>query len=113
MLVPVLPGDGKICDVRLLGIVLGVAVRLRRAGHGRRLRNVLRVDGELAGDRLVGRHVVVCERGGAKVFFVGSASFAALETHQSPVKVSSPRRTDQPRSVPEARGNGWRSEGGG
>lgn len=56
MLVPVGLGDGCFGDVWLLRVVLGVAVRLRGARHGRRLLDVFGVDGHHAGGRLVGRH---------------------------------------------------------
>lgn len=56
VLVPVRPCDGRVGDVWLLRVVLGVAVRLRGARHGRRLLDVLGVDGLHAGGRLVGRH---------------------------------------------------------
>lgn len=59
VLVPVFPGDGILGDVLLGRIVLGVAVWLRGLGHGRGLvGGKLRLDGLLAGDGLVRRHVV-------------------------------------------------------
>jgi hypothetical protein len=56
VLVPVCPCHGLVGDVWLLGIVRSVAVWLRRLGHGRRLLDVVGVDGLHAGDGLVGRH---------------------------------------------------------
>lgn len=56
VLVPVGLGDGRVGDVWLLRVVLWVAVRLRGARHGRRLLDVVGVDGHHAGGRLVGRH---------------------------------------------------------
>lgn len=56
VLVPVLPRNREICDVWLLRVIFGVAVGLSSASHRRRLRDVLRVHGELAGDGLVRRH---------------------------------------------------------
>jgi hypothetical protein len=56
VLVPVGLGDGCFGDVWLLRVVLGVAVRLRGARHGRRLLDVFGVDGHHAGGRLVGGH---------------------------------------------------------
>jgi hypothetical protein len=43
--------------VWLLRVVLGVAVWLRGARHGRRLLDVVGVNGLHAGDGLVGRHI--------------------------------------------------------
>ena len=57
VLVPVLPGDGRVGDVRLLRVILRVPVWLRSAGLSRRLRDVLGVNGKHAGSRLVRRHV--------------------------------------------------------
>jgi hypothetical protein len=58
VLVPVLGGDGEVGDVRLLGVVLGVPVWLRSAGHGTGVLGVhVRHDGDDA-ERRIG------ERGG-------------------------------------------------
>lgn len=54
--VPVRLGDGRIGDVRLLRIVLGVAVGLAGRSHGRLLVDELRLDGEVARHSLRGRH---------------------------------------------------------
>lgn len=56
MLVPVGLCNGRIGDVRLLRVVLGIAVRLVGRSHGRLLVNELRLDGEVARDSLGGRH---------------------------------------------------------
>ena len=56
MLVPVRLCDGRVGDVWLLRVVLGVAVGLRGAGHGRWLLDELGVDGLHAGGGLVRRH---------------------------------------------------------
>lgn len=56
VLVPVLPRDGQVRNVRLLGIILGIAIGLGGAGHRRGLRHELGVDSGLAGDGLVRRH---------------------------------------------------------
>lgn len=54
---PVLLSDGLFGDVRLLGIVLWVPVRLRLACLSRRLLGLeLRLDGKHASSWLVGRH---------------------------------------------------------
>lgn len=69
VLVPVLPGDGEICNVLLLGVVLGVAVRLRGACHCGAVRlgvHELGVDGVFSLDRLVGGHF-----GGAVALVLG------------------------------------------
>ena len=57
VLVPVLLGDGRVGDVRLLRVILRIPVWLRSAGLSRRLRHVLGVNGKHAGGRLVRRHL--------------------------------------------------------
>jgi hypothetical protein len=47
-------------DVWFLRVVLGVAVGLRSACHGRRLLDVVGVDGLHASDGLMGRHFCGC-----------------------------------------------------
>jgi hypothetical protein len=64
VLVPVGLCDGGIGDVRLLRVVFGIAVGLRGARHGRRLLDIVGVDGHHASGRLVGRHVGRCSGGG-------------------------------------------------
>ena len=98
VLVPVCPCDGGVCDVRLLGVVLGVAVGLSSAGHGGAVRLgslELGLDGVVGLDGLVGRHF---DRGGvrrgggkAKVQVEESCKWtpagrarAKRKTHQSP-----------------------------
>ena len=73
MLVPVRPCDGRVGDVWLLRIVLGVAVRLRNARQRGRLLDVLGVDSLHAGDGLVRRHnkAVVVVVGGREKSKVG------------------------------------------
>jgi hypothetical protein len=62
VLVPVRLCDGRVGDVRLLWVVLGVTVGLAGRRHGRLLVNELGLDGEVARDSLGGRHDGVVER---------------------------------------------------
>jgi hypothetical protein len=62
VLVPVVPCDGHVGNVRLLGIVLGVAVGFVGARHGARLLDVVGVNGLHARNSLVRRHVCVFGR---------------------------------------------------
>ncbi len=57
MLVPVGLGNGRVGDVRLLRVVLGVAVGLVGRSHRRLLLDELRLDGEVARDSLGGGHI--------------------------------------------------------
>ena len=56
VLVPVGLCDGRVGDVRLFRVVLGVAVGLAGRSHRRLLVDELRLDGEVARDSLGGRH---------------------------------------------------------
>ena len=62
VLVPVGTCDGQIGDVRLLGIIFGIAVWLRRACHGGWLLDVIGVNGLHASHSLVRRHCCWGER---------------------------------------------------
>jgi hypothetical protein len=108
VLVPVGLCDGRVGDVRLLRVVLGVAVGLGGAGHGGALVDELGVNGEVARDSLVRRHSGGWEREGGEKG--GRARAAKLRsTDRSPVSTRLESEGTSPRSKRERAVGGRKS----
>jgi hypothetical protein len=116
VLVPVRLCDGRVGDVRLLWVVLGVTVGLAGRRHRRLLVNELGLDGEVARDSLGGRHDGVVER--EDIGGVMARSYSRVVGAQRILELRSVSRKHTTKGsssegIPHSgRGVGWESRSG-